>query len=294
MRRRTALTAGAIAIAGALPGCNALFGRDVRLADDGGDGGVGSDAPGNPATCAAPREPCSGSALPVAGDWDGDGRDSPGLFDRGRWCITNARAAGDVCDDYVWGASTDEPVVGDWNGDGTDTPGTFDAGRWLLQDARTDGSTADFSWGFRDLEPLSGDWTKRGHDTPGGVDDTGPNMSWELSNRNGPGTIDFDFEWGSGRFRMVGDWDGNGTDTPATFEDGAWEFSNANSAGGVAASFRWGDETHRPIVGDWDGDGVDTVGLYRSGMWLLTDVHIDELHGTTGPVTFNMFRWGTE
>ncbi|HMG23284.1 MAG TPA: hypothetical protein VK607_18245, partial [Kofleriaceae bacterium] len=143
--------------------------------------------------------------------------------------------------------------------------------------------------------PLAGDWERLGHDTPGGVRDSAATLAWTLSNHNSSGGIDLQFTWGvSGTVRVVGDWDGNGTDTPAWFRDGVWTFSNVNTIGGTAATFRWGRAGDIPLAGDWDGDGFDTVGLYRDGEWSLSDDHVAALHGTTDAAHATAFRWGTE
>jgi murein DD-endopeptidase MepM/ murein hydrolase activator NlpD len=65
---------------------------------------------------------------------------------------------------------------------------------------------------------------------------------------------------------LMGDWDGDGIDTPGLFKDGTWYLSNHNSAGGVDLTFGWGSACvdYIPLVGDWDGDGIDTPGLFSS------------------------------
>jgi hypothetical protein len=290
--QRAALIAGAIAVAGALTGCNAIFGREVHLADG---GGAGDDAPGASETCAAPLPVCAATSRPVVGDWDGNGTDTPGLYDDGRWCVTNAQKDGAVCVEYTWGERGQLPVAGDWNGDGVDTPGVFSDQHWDLQDAEPGGQPAGFSWGLVGMLPLVGDWDRQGLDTPGGIRNLTGNTQWQLSNHSGSGGVDHQFVWGTaGQIDLVGDWDGNGTDTPAAFENGVWRFSNVNTNGGVAATFRWGSSTDLPIVGDWDGDGFDTVGLYRNGMWSLSNEHVSALNGSSGPTAITPFHWGTE
>jgi hypothetical protein len=262
-----------------LTGCNAIYGTTVTLL---------------PEPCAMPLPPCSADAQPVVGAWDGNGTATPGLFDNGRWCITNRRQAGDVCLDLRWGTTGDTPIVGDWNGDGVSSAGWFNTTRWSLMDADAHGNPADFGWGVSTMHPIAGDWDHRGRDTPGGVEDVTGGVAWSLSDHNSGGGVDHSFGWGAqGAIHLVGDWDGNGTDTPALYRAGTWTFSNVNSAAGVAASFEWGGPDDVPIVGDWDGDGFTTVGLYRDGAWTLSDVHISELNGTLGPTEVTTFRWGT-
>ena len=285
LHRAAASAARAACAIAALTACNSLFGSDVHLVD-GGSGGP---------QCSKGAEPCAASAVPVAGDWNGDGMDTPGLFDNGRWCITNVSGPGDVCD-LRWGAAGDTPVVGDWNGDRFDSPGWYLDGFWNLQGAGAGGEAAGFGWGSSPEQPVAGDWDGRGHDTPGSARGFSEHLSWALSNRNSSGGVDYNFTFGvEGAIPLVGDWDGNGTDTPASFIDGLWTFSNVNAQGGPdAASFRWGSPGDIPIVGDWNGDGFDTVGLYRDGTWMLADDRIETIAGSGGPLAVTTFRWGTQ
>lgn len=69
--------------------------------------------------------------IPVAGDWNGDGKDTAGLYrpSEGRWFFNYDNAGGSEYS-FVWGDSTDILVVGDWNGDGKDTAGLFRPSDW--------------------------------------------------------------------------------------------------------------------------------------------------------------------
>lgn len=270
----------ALALLALLAGCNALFGEDVQVVEE---------------PCAMPLPPCGASAVPVAGDWDGDHHASPGLFDAGRWCITNRRAAGAVCLDFRWGAAGDTPLVGDWSGRGADSAGWFRDTRWSLRDAR-DGDPAEFGWGNAAMTAVVGDWDARGADTPGGARGVATGVVWSLSNHNSGGGVDHEFGWGpiGAAIYLVGDWDGDGRDTPAWYRAGRWVFSNVNSGGGIASEFTWGSADDVPVVGDWDGDGFDTIGLYRDGTWTLADDHVDTLDGTQGPAAAQPFRWGRD
>jgi hypothetical protein len=65
--------------------------------------------------------------VPLIGDWNGDGVDTPGVFRgvaaNGRWGLATTNGPGAVtADGFAFGISTDTPVVGDWDGNGTDTP----------------------------------------------------------------------------------------------------------------------------------------------------------------------------
>ncbi|TWT90560.1 Serine-aspartate repeat-containing protein D precursor [Pseudobythopirellula maris] len=108
---------------------------------------------------------------PIAGDWNGDGVRTIGVFRAGQWTIdTNGDGRLTAEDaDFVFGAAGDTPVVGDWNGDGVDEVGVFSAGVWTID---TDGdhvlSATDrvFELGAAGDQPISGDWDGDGSDEP--------------------------------------------------------------------------------------------------------------------------------
>jgi hypothetical protein len=57
-----------------------------------------------------------GSAgLPVSGDWNGDGLDTMGFFDRGFFLLRNRNTTGPFEEAFNFGRSGDRPVAGDWD-----------------------------------------------------------------------------------------------------------------------------------------------------------------------------------
>ncbi len=78
---------------------------------------------------------------PVAGDWDGDGKDDVGVYRDGSTPAEQSyfyhRPSGDPGIDFrgfAWGSGEDRPVVGDWDGDGRDDPAVFrpSGGVWYI------------------------------------------------------------------------------------------------------------------------------------------------------------------
>jgi hypothetical protein len=67
------------------------------------------------------------NAIPIAGDFNGDGRAEVGVFLDGDWFVDlNGNGLWD--DEDLWaqlGNEGDKPVVGDWDGDGKDDIGIF-------------------------------------------------------------------------------------------------------------------------------------------------------------------------
>jgi hypothetical protein len=119
---------------------------------------------------------------------------------------------------------------------------------------------------------------------------------WGLHNSNAPGAVDASFGWGSTAEcnAIVGDWDGDGTDTPGGVcakPNGEWQWSmhNANAGGAVEFFFGWGSSGCLALVGDWDGNGTATPGtVCASG----AEWHW-KLHNANASAGFDAdFGWG--
>jgi glucose/arabinose dehydrogenase len=162
-----------------------------------------------------------------AGDWNCDGVDTPGLYRQadGFVYLRNANSTGIADLSFFFGNPGDVPLAGDFDGDGCDTLSIYRA-----SEAR-----------FYVINELG----------VGGA---------------GLGPADFSFEYGNpGDVPVMGDWDGNGADTPGLRRpsDGFVYVRNSNSTGIADISYFYGDPGDLPVAGDWDGDGDDTFGLFR-------------------------------
>jgi hypothetical protein len=100
-------------------------------------------------------------------------------------------------------------------------------------------------------------------------------VKWMIRNANSSGAPDSSFWFGlPGQTTVVGDWNGDGIDTPGTYEPltGTWRLRNSNTSGGADITpFSYGGSQFIPVVGDWNGDGKTTIGLYEptAGTWSL-------------------------
>jgi polysaccharide lyase-like protein len=113
--------------------------------------------------------------IPVAGDWNGDGRDGIGLYrpSTGTWFLLNTAVNGAVNppSDIVthYGISSDLPVAGDWDGDGKDGIGVYRAalldGSWFFTNTPTSdpppGAVIFSYFGASNDTPVAGDWDGR-------------------------------------------------------------------------------------------------------------------------------------
>lgn len=68
-----------------------------------------------------------------------------------------------------------------------------------------------------------------------------------------------------GDYPFMGDWDGDGVDTPGLYRrsDGYVYLRNSNTQGIADVSFLFGNPGDLPLAGDFNGDGFDTVSIYR-------------------------------
>jgi hypothetical protein len=154
--------------------------------------------------------------IPIAGDWDGDGFDSVGVFRNGRFQLTNdVNSPSPLIDfDFAFGQATDRPTAGDWNGDGIDTIGAV----------RPEGSTLT--------------WFLRNSNSAGGVDQT------FIHGGSGVGS-DADL-------LSPGDFAGSGADTAGVWRIQTDEFFLLDGVGPLPVVV-FGQLGDLPVTGDWDG-----------------------------------------
>ncbi|MEA3503264.1 MAG: peptidase C1, partial [Actinomycetota bacterium] len=103
--------------------------------------------------------------VPIAGDWDGDGVDTIGVYrpsTRMVYLLNDlGHAAPDISFFYSGAAAGDKIVAGDWDGDGGDSVGVFrpSTGTWYLRDTFTQTSAnIVFEFGESFMNPTSGYW----------------------------------------------------------------------------------------------------------------------------------------
>ncbi|GAA1645849.1 hypothetical protein [Catellatospora bangladeshensis] len=212
---------------------------------------------------------------PVAGDWDGDGRLTPGVAvpegESWRWRLSNDPHGAATDADFLYGDVRKLPLVGDWDGDGRYTPGTVDlTGEhhdWYLSNSLT-GGAPDVRVGYGDVEkqPVVGDWDGNGTFTPGVVDAEGDVRDWYLANSLSGGEHDVHVGYGDVRKSpIVGDWNGDRVFTPGvvdfTGDHRDWHLTNRLDDPATEVRVAFGGVDATPVTGDWDGDGYFTPGV---------------------------------
>jgi SpoIID/LytB domain protein len=186
--------------------------------------------------------------LQLAGDWDGDGRDTPAIVRGNVWYLNNGfDGAADTS--IAYGRAGDIPVAGDWDGDGRDTPAIVRGNVWHINNGLDGAADISLAYGRAGDIPVAGDWDGDGRDTPGIV----RGGVWYINN-GFDGAADVSLTYGRASDRpLAGDWDGDGRDTPGIRRDNAYYLNNAlDGAADTAFAFGWGSD--RPIAGDWDGN----------------------------------------
>lgn len=153
--------------------------------------------------------------IPLAGDWDGDGDETVGLFilSQNRFQLRNSNTPGYADLDFTYGRSGMQPLVGDWNGDGKTTVGLYDptSGYYFLKNTNA-GGIADIVFQFGAGHPIyetpfraiAGDWNGDGIDTVGFYNPY--NGKLYLKNTNTPGPADevYQFDLGHNDQLVVG------------------------------------------------------------------------------------------
>ncbi|MDX1948357.1 MAG: SdrD B-like domain-containing protein [Pirellulaceae bacterium] len=110
--------------------------------------------------------------IPIAGDWNGDGIRSVGVFRNGKWHFDldgdGRWSSGDQVAHF--GQAGDLPVVGDFDGDGVEEIGIYRAGRWIIDsngNRQIDAGDREIEMGSAADKPIVGDWNGDGTDEPG-------------------------------------------------------------------------------------------------------------------------------
>jgi hypothetical protein len=213
--------------------------------------------------------------VPLAGDWNGDGKTSPGMYDPASSCFYLTNGAGGMAEitfGFGQGNAGWIPVAGDWNGDGIDTVGLYDpkaATFYLINSNQSGFANASFGYGATNAGwiPLAGDWDGDGVDTVG-LYDSGSSIFY-LRNANTTGMADrlVGFgQGGAGWKPVVGDWNADYITTIGVYDPASGTFyqRDSNTSGFADHVFGFGPSpsTWIPLSGDWDGrDALTAVAM---------------------------------
>jgi len=217
-----------------------------------------------------------GTMTPVVGDWDNNGTSTPGMFDTAggspaNWHLRNFNSAGPANIFREYGLASGKPVIGNWKCEGDQT-NVYKDGAWYLRQA--DGGTEVQNLGSASTNPLIGDSlysSLEGYwcDRPAVQNPSNGYWTWDVASL----TI-WNFYFGSaGDIPLMGDWDGDGLDSPGIYrpsnstfhlseDDTRTEYYPLRTyTTKYIAYYGNPGAGWKPVAGDWNGDGIDTIGL---------------------------------
>jgi subtilisin family serine protease len=189
--------------------------------------------------------------VPIAGDWDCDGIDTPGLYRPGDGYVylRNSNSAGVADVSFYFGNPGDVPLAGDWDGDGCDTVSLHrpDAGMIFISNQLGTGG-------------------------------------------RGMGAANLAFPFGDpGDELVAADFDGDGATEVAVRRDGVVFFRSSLSAGAADGTFAFGEPDDLFVAGNWLGS--EGPGAYRPSIGALFYRNTFAQGATEGMVQFGNPDW---
>ncbi|MBN2474395.1 MAG: tandem-95 repeat protein [Pirellulales bacterium] len=206
----------------------------------------------------------------LVGDWNGDGTETPGLYDPVHSCfhLRNSHSEGWADYTFAFGPPSGgwQPIVGDWDGDGTDTIGLYNPANsvFFLRNANNAGwANQAFTFGPANSgwQPITGDWNGDGTDTVGFYDPA--TSCFYLRESHSGGWADHAFLYGpasAGWKPTAGDWNGDGHDTVALYNPATAQYFLRDSITTGRADYKFisgpVQAGTQPILGNWTAPGV--------------------------------------
>jgi serine-aspartate repeat-containing protein C/D/E len=207
-------------------------------------------------------------AIPISGDFNGDGVAELGMFYQGNWFIDiNGNGRWDEQD--LWaslGGEDDLPVVGDWDGDGKDDIGIFGP-EWYGDERAIKAEP-----GLPDPENENRPVPKNLPPEASEATDGHRVLKRTASGKPRLDVIDHVFRFGMSQdVPVAGDWNGDGISTVGVFRDGTWYLDTDGDGRFTERDelVQLGQAGDRPVVGDFNADGIDDLGVFRLGIWHL-------------------------
>jgi hypothetical protein len=188
--------------------------------------------------------------LPIAGDWDGDGVATPGLYRQsdGFFYSRNSNTTGVADAECFAGDPSDVPLAGDWDGDGDDNLGIYRPSeqKFYLFTITCTGSPmgaaqTSFLFGNPGDKPVAGDWDGDGVDEVGLHRESTGFFYWRETLDTGVADGEIFFGDPGDRF-VAGDWGVvDGMDTPGLFRpsDVTFYFRHTLTQGVADSQFTW-------------------------------------------------------
>jgi N-acetylmuramoyl-L-alanine amidase len=189
--------------------------------------------------------------VPLIGDWDGAGVDTPAVYRSGEGRLVVRNGSGPVSYVYVLPAGG-IPVAADTDGDGRDTVSIARFGRLYVMDGLGRGPESLDGPDPLPVElPPDTDQLVGGDFDGDGVDEIAA-VHHGIVEVVGPGRSTVLGEVGTA-LAVAGDWDGDGLDTLGVYDTWRSEFVLLEPGGGQAAVVEYGSAGMLPVAGRFDG-----------------------------------------
>jgi hypothetical protein len=193
---------------------------------------------------------------PLVGDWNGDGTETQGIWQRAHWFLSDILGnSSHTVPEFVFGNVDDVPIVGDWDGNGTATAGVFRQGTFFLRNSNTTGNAdISFSFGSPGDIPVVGDWDGDGTETVG-VYKPAQAKFFLINQHITTAAADVQVVFGSagaGDRPIIGDWDEDGVSTIGIRRGTNFLLRNRNTDGFASTLVSLGSSGDVPVAGNWD------------------------------------------
>jgi glucose/arabinose dehydrogenase len=203
--------------------------------------------------------------IPLAGDWNGDGKTTIGFYDPANslFRLKNSTAGGaaDILLQVNAPSRHALPVVGDWDGDGKDTVGLYEPSTrtFYLKNTLT-GADFDITFAFgpslAGLIPVAGDWNGDGRDSVGIFDPI--HSVFYLTNGTADTAPDLQVQFGPagrGSLPVIGAWTGGAQSGIGVYDPASAVFRlrNTPTPGAPDTQFAFGPRRKgwKPLAGSW-------------------------------------------
>jgi len=212
---------------------------------------------------------------PLSGDWDGDGKDTIGIYDSttATFFLKNSNNKGLADIIAHFGSTNMIPLSGDWDGDGKDTIGVYDSttATFFLKNSNDEG-LADIiaHFGPTNMIPLSGDWDGDGKDTIGIYQKNTQFFSLQNTFEAGKAEIHFRFGPPENTIPIIGDWNNDGSDKVGISFENTFLLRQTN----VETPNLWETLNVRKII--------PSIILANYGATIIWENHDDVVHSING------------